>query len=592
MKWTADYVSVDKNQCEIPDHLASLWEKIKPLALKAKYSDTCSGCYFYTKKIMRLIKPLIPEQDQVEKQQQKPENKQGNKNDVDAKTGQQPPQSPSNGKGKSGNGQKSAVQNGAPGQTMQGQDAGQGFGQGTGKGAGQGADQGQSSADALADMLTRALDASFNEHQKDMAADAQDRETLRALRGESTGNYSIITSQGDFFTYDEYNRDKTEVSAIINKLRTGLKNIINYNVDEMNRYLHAGKIDAKSLSRMPSGAICAKRVEKNDEADLNITVLVDMSGSMNGVPIYNARRACVVLQEVCIALKIPMTVLGFTSGKPGAKITHFANRRLSQPKVQTPPVQQQVPPAQPQTGTPEKKISMFGLLMHYSAENAALYKAQKEAKKKGQATPAQPTTQAKPAPKGSQTGFAIPGQSAPAVNQGFAVPGQAAPAVQQTATPKSQPVVTQQQQAQQQSVQSTYKAPVVPQGQATNFGETTVLGGGGVIGETTVLGATSAVQPKPHLIRAKNNEKINLDKPVFRIGKEKSYVDYFIGDNSAISRSHANIISRDGNYFVVDTNSTNHTYVNGAMIQSMVETPISHGAKIKLANEDFEFRLY
>ncbi len=278
-----------------------------------------------------------------------------------------------------------------------------------------------------------------------------------------------------------------------------------------------------------------------------------------------------------------------TQQKPAQAVTQTP---VSQPKVQTPPVQQQVPPAQPQTGTPEKKISMFGLLMHYSAENAALYKAQKEAKKKGQATPAQPTTQAKPAPKGSQTGFAIPGQSAPAVNQGFAVPGQAAPAVQQTATPKSQPVVTQQQQAQQQSVQSTYKAPVVPQGQATNFGETTVLGGGGVIGETTVLGATSAVQPKPHLIRAKNNEKINLDKPVFRIGKEKSYVDYFIGDNSAISRSHANIISRDGNYFVVDTNSTNHTYVNGAMIQSMVETPISHGAKIKLANEDFEFRLY
>lgn len=40
------------------------------------------------------------------------------------------------------------------------------------------------------------------------------------------------------------------------------------------------------------------------------------------------------------------------------------------------------------------------------------------------------------------------------------------------------------------------------------------------------------------------------------------------------------------------TNSTNHTYVNGQMIQSNVETKIAHGAKIKLANEDFEFRLY
>jgi len=126
-----------------------------------------------------------------------------------------------------------------------------------------------------------------------------------------------------------------------------------------------------------------------------------------------------------------------------------------------------------------------------------------------------------------------------------------------------------------------------------NFGETTVLGGGNM-GETTVLGVSSAatVQENPHLIRAKNNEKINLNKPVFRIGKEKSYVDYFIGDNTAISRSHANFISRDGEYFVTDTNSTNHTYVNGVMIQSNVETKLVHGDKVRLANEDFEFKLY
>ena len=77
-----------------------------------------------------------------------------------------------------------------------------------------------------------------------------------------------------------------------------------------------------------------------------------------------------------------------------------------------------------------------------------------------------------------------------------------------------------------------------------------------------------------------------------RIGKERSYVDYFIGDNTAISRSHANIITRDGVYFIVDTNSTNHTFVNGTMIQSNVETTITHGDTIRLANEDFEFKLY
>lgn len=260
---------------------------------------------------------------------------------------------------------------------------------------------------------------------------------------------------------------------------------------------------------------------------------------------------------------------------------------MNQTKVVTPPVQQ---------GTLEKKITMMGLLMHYSKENAELYKKQKAAKKTGQPQPATPpaSQQKKPA---AQPGFAIHSQNTP-VNQGFAIPGQQVP-VQQVPVQKpvaQQPV--QQKPVAQQPVQQpyinhqpTYTPTQMPQGQSMNFGETTVLGGGG-IGETTVLGATPATQVKPHLIRAKNNEKIDLNKPVFRIGKEKSYVDYFIGDNSAISRSHANIISRDGEYFVVDTNSTNHTYVNGQMIQSNVETKIAHGAKIKLANEDFEFRLY
>ena len=69
-------------------------------------------------------------------------------------------------------------------------------------------------------------------------------------------------------------------------------------------------------------------------------------------------------------------------------------------------------------------------------------------------------------------------------------------------------------------------------------------------------------------------------------------MDYFVSDNTAVSRSHANIINKDNDFYIVDTNSTNHTYVNGSMIQSNVETKIEHGTKIRLANEDFEFFMY
>lgn len=318
-----------------------------------------------------------------------------------------------------------------------------------------------------------------------------------------------------------------------------------------------------------------------------------------------------------------------------------------------PPASEQVPKVQvtQKNGTAsEKKMGMFGLLTHYSKENAELYKQQKAAKKASKVQPPvqppagqpvqptaqqfvkpdiQPATQSAPAKTKSKkkqkqkqapvnSGFAVPGQNN---NQGFAIPGQpvsmassmsaqsvplasSAPSV--AASPAGQPV--QQFQVQQPQAgqafqeqcatvapqqQPTYVRREVVQGQAANFGETTVLGGG-MIGETTVL--TAEQNPNkmiaPHLVRKKNNEKISLNKPVFRVGKERSYVDYFIGDNTAISRSHANFIIRDGEYFVVDTNSTNHTFVNGTMIQSNVETLISHGDVVRLANEDFDFKLY
>ena len=270
--------------------------------------------------------------------------------------------------------------------------------------------------------------------------------------------------------------------------------------------------------------------------------------------------------------------------------------------VPVPPVKPaQVPQGQPEAG--EKKMSMFYLLQHYNKENAAIYKAQKKgAKNPAPAQYAQPVApqpkapaKAKPMAGKANPGFAVPGQAAPS-NVGFAIPGQpaqpmvppvkahmasAAPVQGGNPVQPVAPVIP----------KPKYQPPVVPQGHQENFGETIVLDNG-ICDKTVVMGMTQEVaELKPILIRIKNNEKINLDKPVFKIGKEKSYADYCIGDNSVISRSHANIITRDGEYFVVDTNSTNHTYVNGTQIPSNVETKLSHGDMVRFANEEFEFKL-
>lgn len=277
--------------------------------------------------------------------------------------------------------------------------------------------------------------------------------------------------------------------------------------------------------------------------------------------------------------------------------------------------------------TSEKQMSMFGLLTHYSKENKQIYerqkaqrKAQKEAEKNGAAMPGQNV-------KASNASFAIPGQ--PPQQRQFAQPNQAQPQTGMPQQPQQQfaqrqftqsnqpeqPQFAQPQpmpQAQQKPAQQVQPQPVQNQNtntgmtgnpsvppqilenmtKAGNFGETTVLGVGSEAGETTVLGTSQAQIIKPYLLRIKNNERIELNKPVFRIGKERSYVDYFVSDNTAVSRSHANIINKDNEFYIVDTNSTNHTYVNGSMIQSNVETKIEHGTKIRLANEDFEFFMY
>lgn len=116
---------------------------------------------------------------------------------------------------------------------------------------------------------------------------------------------------------------------------------------------------------------------------------------------------------------------------------------------------------------------------------------------------------------------------------------------------------------------------------------------------TTVLGdddGTALLENNepvfPYLIRINTYEKVKVNKPVFRIGKEKSYVDYFVMSNNAVSRIHADIITENNQYFIKDNNSTNHTFVNGMMIPVNQNVEIFDGDALMLANEPFEFHVY
>lgn len=93
------------------------------------------------------------------------------------------------------------------------------------------------------------------------------------------------------------------------------------------------------------------------------------------------------------------------------------------------------------------------------------------------------------------------------------------------------------------------------------------------------------------LYRGLTEEWISINKPVFRVGKEKSYSDYFVSNSDKVSRSHADIITRGQRFYIMDLNSKNRTYVNEKAIPAQQEIEIFHGDKLRLANEEFEFRI-
>lgn len=99
------------------------------------------------------------------------------------------------------------------------------------------------------------------------------------------------------------------------------------------------------------------------------------------------------------------------------------------------------------------------------------------------------------------------------------------------------------------------------------------------------------IQPKnPRLIRKRNNQEFPINKPIYRIGKERKFVDGYITGNTAISRTHAEIATRNNRYFITDLHSTNFTYINHSIIARETETEFYDGDIITLADEDFLFK--
>lgn len=268
---------------------------------------------------------------------------------------------------------------------------------------------------------------------------------------------------------------------------------------------------------------------------------------------------------------------------------------------------------------PEDRISLFYLLQHYNKDNAAAYKSQKEEKKAEKQREKEAKKTAKKEKKSKKAvEKAAPGTSA---DPGFSIPGQeleqrtenAAQAIPSVSSVQSAQSVQPMPPIQQaippippaQPIQPAPQAPVYqPQYQqypqypmyqpapSERSDETSYFPENEEDG-TVIMGQEKQTQRLlPHLIRKRNNERIPLNKALFRLGRDADYNDYAIVGNRYIGHSHCHIICRDGEYFVADDNSKNHTKVNQEQVMPGQEKKIAHGDIISLADEDFEFKLF
>lgn len=106
--------------------------------------------------------------------------------------------------------------------------------------------------------------------------------------------------------------------------------------------------------------------------------------------------------------------------------------------------------------------------------------------------------------------------------------------------------------------------------------------------DTAILGDSQEKHPYLQSVKDGVVEKISITKPSFVIGRLKDQVD-FISKNNAVGKVHAEIISRDGLFYIKDLNSRNGTYINGERINSNIEYRIKDQDKITLANSEYIF---
>ncbi len=304
-------------------------------------------------------------------------------------------------------------------------------------------------------------------------------------------------------------------------------------------------------------------------------------------------------------------VPGQSNGAKAVSKNNGSAHRMAVPGMNTPAMAAPSAASECENHNNGEKISLMYLLQHYNKENAEKYKAQKKAKKAAAQLPqaASPiSVNIGNIPGAGNIPVNVPGApnyqgaNSPSVGNGMAFSSQnntvgsapVAPSASKTALPSPAPFP-----------QPIYVGRPVSSSPAENehvdnnragyadFGDTQYIQPSCEDSETAFFmpGAQNGMV-QPYLLSKRNNERIPIIGNFFRLGRDEGFNDYVIHNNNFVGHSHCHIFVKNGEYFIVDDNSKNRTYVNETPIQPGKEIKLVHGQSIKLANEEFEFKIF
>lgn len=184
---------------------------------------------------------------------------------------------------------------------------------------------------------------------------------------------------------------------------------------------------------------------------------------------------------------------------------------------------------------------------------------------------------------GNPVGMAIPGRSNLNAQPVSAPQPQAPAPVQSANVPQQQmqqPVQAQQgRPAQQVSyVEEDYGNTIM---MSDDDGATVLL-----TGDEEALNISGAAR-RVYITREKNQQKMEIAKPMFKLGRSADTADFYVAGNGMVGREHAFIIQEDEHVFIKDNNSKNHTYVNDEMVHAGERVELKDQDVVRLADENF-----